>query len=177
MGRGDVTVHGFRSTFRVLAGETTNQAREIMEAALAHQLPDRAEAAYARGDLFVKRRRLMDDWAGNLAAPAVRVRSPGRSRQSGALHAGLLHRAPQSFGGPERLRLLQRGDVVPDSDVVRIVERLVDSVPDHAHGAALGVELVVVRIHRPIGLAAWLALELAFRQRLPGQIRSSAVPS
>jgi integrase len=67
----DVTVHGFRSTFRDWAGETTAHPREVIEAALAHKLKDKAEAAYARGDLFRKRRRLMQDWADYLAtAPA-----------------------------------------------------------------------------------------------------------
>ncbi|TVO65932.1 tyrosine-type recombinase/integrase [Denitromonas ohlonensis] len=55
--------HGFRSTFRDWAGETTGHPREVIEHALAHQLPDKAEAAYARGTLLQKRRRLMDDWA------------------------------------------------------------------------------------------------------------------
>lgn len=62
MGR-HVTAHGFRSTFRDWAGETTAYPREVIEHALAHQLKDKAEAAYARGTLFDKRRRLMADWA------------------------------------------------------------------------------------------------------------------
>jgi integrase len=67
MGRGDLTVHGFRSTFRDWAGEATAHPREVIEAALAHRLKDKAEAAYARGDLFAKRRKLMEDWAAHLA--------------------------------------------------------------------------------------------------------------
>lgn len=63
MGRFDLTTHGFRSTFRDWAGETTAYPREVIEHALAHQLKDKAEAAYARGTLFDKRRRLMADWA------------------------------------------------------------------------------------------------------------------
>ncbi len=63
MDRGEVTAHGFRSTFRDWAGESTSYPREVIEHALAHQLKDKAEAAYARGTLFDKRRRLMDDWA------------------------------------------------------------------------------------------------------------------
>ena len=59
----DVTTHGFRSTFRDWAGETTSYPREVIEHALAHQLKDKAEAAYARGTLFDKRRALMQDWA------------------------------------------------------------------------------------------------------------------
>ena len=63
MGRADLTAHGFRSTFRDWAGETTAYPREVIEHALAHQLKDKAEAAYARGSLLAKRRRLMADWA------------------------------------------------------------------------------------------------------------------
>ncbi|MGI9520737.1 MAG: tyrosine-type recombinase/integrase, partial [Hyphomicrobiaceae bacterium] len=63
MDREDITVHGFRSTFRDWAGETTAFPREVIEAALAHRLKDKAEAAYARGDLFDKRRQLMQAWA------------------------------------------------------------------------------------------------------------------
>ena len=78
MGRDDLTVHGFRSTFRDWAGETTAHPREVIEAALAHQLKDKAEAAYARGDLFVKRRKLMEDWAAFLAkAPGEVLTMPG----------------------------------------------------------------------------------------------------
>lgn len=63
MGRKDLTNHGFRSTFRDWAGETTAHPREVVEHALAHSLKDRAEAAYQRGTLLPKRRRLMEDWS------------------------------------------------------------------------------------------------------------------
>jgi integrase len=63
MGRGDVTAHGFRSTFRDWAAERTNFPREVAEAALAHAIDDKVEAAYRRGDLFEKRRHLMEAWA------------------------------------------------------------------------------------------------------------------
>lgn len=59
----DITVHGFRSTFREWAGETTNFQREVIEHALAHQLADKAEAAYQRGSLLAKRAKLMQAWA------------------------------------------------------------------------------------------------------------------
>ncbi|ECK6621582.1 integrase arm-type DNA-binding domain-containing protein [Salmonella enterica] len=62
MGRSDLTQHGFRSTFREWAGETTSYQREVIEHALAHQLADKAEAAYQRGTLWPKRVALMDDW-------------------------------------------------------------------------------------------------------------------
>jgi integrase len=63
MRRNDLTVHGFRSSFRDWTAEATGYAREVAEAALAHALGDKVEAAYRRGDLFEKRRRLMEDWA------------------------------------------------------------------------------------------------------------------
>lgn len=55
--------HGFRSSFRDWAGEATSHPREVIEFALAHVIKDKAEAAYARSDLFEKRRLLMTDWA------------------------------------------------------------------------------------------------------------------
>jgi len=61
--RYDITVHGFRSTFRDWAGETTSHEREVIEHALAHQLADETEAAYQRGDYFEKRKVLMQDWS------------------------------------------------------------------------------------------------------------------
>jgi integrase len=63
MGRSDITVHGFRSTFRDWAAECTNFPREVAEAALAHAIDNKIEAAYRRRDLFEKRRRLMNAWA------------------------------------------------------------------------------------------------------------------
>ena len=63
MGRDDLTVHGFRSTFRDWCAETTNFPREVCEQALAHTLANKVEAAYRRGDLFEKRRQLMTAWA------------------------------------------------------------------------------------------------------------------
>ena len=58
--------HGFRSSFRDWAAEETNHPREVIEAALAHIVQNRVEAAYARSDLFERRRRLMHDWAAYL---------------------------------------------------------------------------------------------------------------
>lgn len=57
------TVHGFRSSFRDWSAECTSFAHEVCEMALAHAIGNKAEAAYRRGDLFEKRRRLMDEWA------------------------------------------------------------------------------------------------------------------
>ena len=55
--------HGFRSSFRDWAAEETNHPREVIEAALAHVVQNRVEAAYRRTELFERRRKLMDDWA------------------------------------------------------------------------------------------------------------------
>ena len=63
MGRDDLTVHGFRSTFRDWAAERTNFPNDVVEMALAHAIESKTEAAYRRGDLFNKRRRLMEAWA------------------------------------------------------------------------------------------------------------------
>ncbi|MEI8396285.1 MAG: integrase arm-type DNA-binding domain-containing protein [Rhodospirillaceae bacterium] len=63
MGRGDLTMHGFRSSFRDWAAERTAYPNEVVEMALAHSVGNKVEAAYRRGDLFDKRRRLMDDWS------------------------------------------------------------------------------------------------------------------
>ena len=63
MKRNDMTVHGFRSTFRDWCAEATNYPREVAEQALAHAVSDRVEAAYRRGDLLQKRRTLMEAWA------------------------------------------------------------------------------------------------------------------
>lgn len=65
MGRGDITVHGFRSTFRDWCSEYAGNAfsREVCEHALAHSLPDKVEAAYRRGELLDKRVLLMQAWS------------------------------------------------------------------------------------------------------------------
>jgi integrase len=81
MGRGDLTAHGFRSSFRDWAAERTTLPAEVAEMALAHTGGDKVEAAYRRGDLFGKRRQLSDAWAKFCAtAPAsgqvVPIREP-----------------------------------------------------------------------------------------------------
>lgn len=63
MERSDITVHGFRSTFRDWAAEQTNYAREVAEQSLSHSVGNAVEAAYRRGDLFEKRTQLMEEWA------------------------------------------------------------------------------------------------------------------
>ncbi len=89
--------HGFRSSFRDWAAEETEHRREVIEAALAHVVGNKVEAAYARSDLFERRRRLMDDWAVYLDGRAdegrgtetteVGRRSPARRRSSPASRA------------------------------------------------------------------------------------------
>jgi integrase len=71
MGRGEITVHGFRSTFSDWCAERTNFPTEVREMALAHAVGDKVEAAYRRGDLFAKRRQLMQAWAKFCAAAPV----------------------------------------------------------------------------------------------------------
>ena len=74
MGRGDLTAHGFRSTFSDWAAEQTNTASEVREMALAHTVSDKVEAAYRRGDLFDKRRQLAEAWSNFCSgAPADNV--------------------------------------------------------------------------------------------------------
>jgi integrase len=63
LGRGDLTVHGFRSCFSDWYAETTNFPTELREMALAHSVGTRVEQAYRRGDMFEKRRALMRNWA------------------------------------------------------------------------------------------------------------------
>jgi integrase len=62
MGKGELTAHGFRSTFRDWADDSTTFQREIVEAALAHIIGDKAEQAYRRGDALEKRRKLVEAW-------------------------------------------------------------------------------------------------------------------
>jgi integrase len=69
MSRTDITGHGFRSTFRDWVAEQTNFQRELAEVALAHSVGSETERAYQRGDLFAKRRELMDAWTDYINAP------------------------------------------------------------------------------------------------------------
>ena len=78
MGRNELTVHGFRSSFRDWAAERTSFPPEVAEMALAHAVGDKVEAAYRRGDLFQKRRQLMEAWARFCTAPAPAQREPAK---------------------------------------------------------------------------------------------------
>jgi integrase len=75
MGRGNVTAHGFRSSFRDWAAERTRVPSEVVEMALAHTVSDKTIAAYNRSDLFERRRRLMAAWATFCTALEQKVRS------------------------------------------------------------------------------------------------------
>jgi integrase len=76
MGRDDLTAHGFRATFKTWASERTSVQNQIVEASLAHVIGDKVEQAYRRGDLFEKRRRLMQQWATFCAAaPAQKAQN------------------------------------------------------------------------------------------------------
>jgi integrase len=78
----DADVYGFRTSFRTWAQEQANFPREVAEAALAHGVTDRSEAAYARSDHIEKRRRMMESWASYLAARRGEIVSldPGEGR-------------------------------------------------------------------------------------------------
>jgi integrase len=76
MERTEITVHGFRSTFRDWAAEETEFPNHVVEMALAHAIGDDVEAAYRRGDLFRQRRRLMDAWAKYARPQAPQARQP-----------------------------------------------------------------------------------------------------
>lgn len=69
----DLHVHGFRTSFRTWTQEKTNYAREVAEMALAHKLKDKAEAAYARSDLFEQRKSLMEDWARYVSTDEAKI--------------------------------------------------------------------------------------------------------
>lgn len=77
MGRGDLTAHGFRSSFRDWAAELTDFPGDVVEMALAHAVSGKVEAAYRRGDLFEKRRRLMAAWAIFCAEPKSAAQKSG----------------------------------------------------------------------------------------------------
>ena len=83
------TTHGFRSTFRDWAAERTNYPNHVVAMALAHTIPDKVEAAYRRGDLFEKRRRLMEAWAGFLGKSVPVVTG------AAVIHVGAMARAPR----------------------------------------------------------------------------------
>ncbi len=78
--------HGFRSSFRDWAAEATNHPREVAEAALAHHVKDKVEAAYARSTLFERRRLLMNDWSSYLGGGSAQQVSP--AAPAGDVHAG-----------------------------------------------------------------------------------------
>lgn len=84
-----IVPHGFRSTFRDWAGERRPEGREVVEAALAHTIKDKSEAAYARSDLLEKRRPLMDAWAEQCA----RLPAEGGAGASGELNGTHENRA------------------------------------------------------------------------------------
>jgi integrase len=88
VGRTDITVHGFRSTFRTWAAEVTNFPWRLCEAALAHKVGDETERSYQRGDMFEKRRVLMKAWERYIDTPVIALPAdnvvPLRSATEGA---------------------------------------------------------------------------------------------
>lgn len=93
MKRGDLTVHGFRSSFRDWCAEATAHPREVAEVAEAHTLRDKVEEAYRRSDLFDRRAKLMGEWAAFLARPVdtgavVAIRGPRKAAGQGEAQPG-----------------------------------------------------------------------------------------
>jgi len=79
MNRDDVSVHGFRSTFRDWAAEKTDYPREVAEMALAHTVGSAVENAYRRSDLFEKRRQLMVEWSAQCSKTGDRQAAAAQS--------------------------------------------------------------------------------------------------
>jgi len=87
MGKGHITSHGFRSTFRDWCSEETDHSSEVAEMCLAHVVANKVEAAYRRGDLLAKRKKLLEDWANFcLATPKVDAGSSTQSLNAGDSH-------------------------------------------------------------------------------------------
>jgi integrase len=84
MKRQDITVHGFRSTFRDWAGDQTAYPKDVAEMALGHAIANQVEAAYRRGDMLEKRRRLLDEWATFCGTVAPKGASVVPMRRAGA---------------------------------------------------------------------------------------------
>ena len=74
MQRSELTVHGFRSTFSTWASEETEHSQQTIEMALAHTITNAVEKAYRRGNLFEKRRKLMNDWSNYCYQPSAVMR-------------------------------------------------------------------------------------------------------
>lgn len=91
--RGAYVPHGFRSSFRDWSGEVSNFPRDVAEMALAHVIENKVEAAYRRGDLFAKRRAMMQAWAEYLGRPggAELLRFPVHARATGNTSAQALN--------------------------------------------------------------------------------------
>ncbi len=94
MGRSDLTVHGFRSTFRDWAAECTDYPNELLELTLAHKVSDKVEAAYRRGTMFDKRRGVMAEWAAYCAGPDEEKREEERRRAAKPAPAGEVVQLP-----------------------------------------------------------------------------------
>jgi integrase len=112
MGRGDLTAHGFRSTFRDWAAEATGRPNHVVEQALAHTIGSAVEAAYRRGDLFAKRVVLINHWASYLEQPLAKVVHLPRSAAHG--HSGE-PTAPRRPGGTASPKLQAPRSALPAS--------------------------------------------------------------
>jgi len=107
MGHGDVTAHGFRASFKTWASERTSTANEIVEAALAHVVGSKVEQAYRRGDMFERRRRLMQQWAIFCNASEQKAQSKRRTPEKPQLRSRPNRLRGQTFpreGPPDEMR-------------------------------------------------------------------------
>ena len=119
--------HGFRSSFRDWAAERTDHPREVIEAALAHVVPNKVEAAYARSDLFERRRLLMDEWAAYVGERGQESERPDAIRHVGQSEQKLPTRP--SDRAVDRSHAAQLGRAAPD--VIRKRDRLLTVAYGH----------------------------------------------
>src|SRR5208283_4669826 len=149
-----ITAHGFRSSFRDWAGESTHHQSEVIEHALAHGLPNKAEAAYARGTLLQKRAALMADW-GAFCCPAHGGRPapcPGPLQLTGVDRGNRFHTAHRPImPGNSRQKDRSRGAFCPFGDTGR---RDRSTARSQSRTAAFGWTLDL-HLGREIGFKGW----------------------
>jgi integrase len=110
---GEITVHGFRSTFRDWASERTSYDNNVIEMALAHSIGSAVEKAYRRGDLFAKRSRLMADWAKYCNTKPVAAGSNVVSLSPSPLETNATRRVPESITAESGIATTASPDICP----------------------------------------------------------------
>jgi Phage integrase family len=130
MERAGFTVHGFRSSFRDWASESAHAAREVAEAALSHVSGNEVERAYARSDLFERRRKLMEQWARFVTGASGNVAYIAQGNGSAARLPDAIKNAIGPGGRPDRLRG-ERHDIEVALDYIASVEA--GDIKDRSH--------------------------------------------